>query len=131
MRARLPIYGYLMLQQTLAGGADILGRSISGACKVWLLKARKSGELRALVLNKVDGKECAADVKMSVDQLRRYSGDAEAHYMYGSDGLQERCEARGGVRRRPARGGGGGGRGLARGGAGGARWGRGGGGDAA
>jgi hypothetical protein len=41
--------------------------------QVWLLKARKGGELRILVINKADGRECAADVQLDAAQAAKYS----------------------------------------------------------
>ncbi|KAI8465098.1 MAG: hypothetical protein J3K34DRAFT_438150 [Monoraphidium minutum] len=92
IHARLPYYGYLMLQQSLAGGADILGRSISpSGCKAWLLRGRKDGSLRAVVINKNgDGKECAADIVLSEDEIAKHADCAEAEYMYAPGGIDER-----------------------------------------
>ncbi|KIY97001.1 hypothetical protein MNEG_10962 [Monoraphidium neglectum] len=90
VRVRQPLYGYVMLQQALAGGADVIGRAIAGDCKVWLLKGRAKGDLRAVVLNKADGKECAANVQLSADQLRRYAPSGDAQYMYAAAGLKDR-----------------------------------------
>jgi len=87
VRARIPLYGYLMLQQALAGGADVLARSVSGGCKVWLLRGRKAGDLRAVIINKDDAKECAADLRLGQDQ--QYASVGEARYMYASAGLDE------------------------------------------
>ncbi|KAI8465097.1 MAG: hypothetical protein J3K34DRAFT_95524 [Monoraphidium minutum] len=91
VRIKLPLYGYLMLQQALAGGADIVGRAISGSgCKAWLLRGRKDGSLRAVVINKNgDGKECAADVALTSEQMKRQAELAEAHYIYAPAGLDE------------------------------------------
>jgi len=90
VRARHPYWGYYMLQQALQGGADIIGRAITGECKVWLLKARKTNELRAVIINKIDGKNCAADIRLSADQMKRYNETAEGHYMWSSGGLNDR-----------------------------------------
>jgi hypothetical protein len=88
VRAKLPFWGYMLLQQALSGGADILSRAISGECKVWLLKGRKTGGLRAVVLNKsAKGHECGADIKLNADQMRRYSSEANAYYMWASRGI--------------------------------------------
>jgi hypothetical protein len=89
VRARIPLYGYLMLQQALAGGADVLARSSAGGCKVWLLQARKSGDLRAVVINTDGKKGCGVDVRLTAEQMKRYGGAGEAHYMYASGGLSE------------------------------------------
>jgi hypothetical protein len=90
--ARPPLYGYLMLQQSFAGGADIVGRSVSpSGCKVWLLKGRGDGSLRAVVINKSgQGSECAADVQLDAAQARRYSDQAAAEYIHAPGGLDER-----------------------------------------
>ena len=80
-----------MLQQALAGGADILSRSISGECKVWLLRGRGGGELRAVVINKdARGRECGVDIRLAPDQLKRYAPEAAARYMYAAAGLSDR-----------------------------------------
>lgn len=89
VRVRLPFYGLLLLQQALSGGAGLVGRSIVGECKVWLLKAHKNGDLRALVLNKVDYKDCAVDVQLNLDQMRRFSDTADVDYLFASHGLYE------------------------------------------
>ncbi|KAI8471732.1 MAG: hypothetical protein J3K34DRAFT_458144 [Monoraphidium minutum] len=90
VRARQPLWGYVMLQQALAGGADITGRFISGECKVWLLRGRKDGSLRILVINKADGVECAANVALDAAQAAKYADKGMAHYLYASSGLSDR-----------------------------------------
>lgn len=90
VRVRQPLYGYLMVQQALSGGADIVGRQIRGDCKVWLLKGRKRGDLRIVVLNKADGRDCAADVRLNVEQLRRFAPMGDAQYMFAAGGLKDR-----------------------------------------
>jgi hypothetical protein len=91
VRARLPLYGYLMLQQALSGGASIAGRALAGECKAWLLRGRKAGDLRLLVVNKDGGgKECGANLALTPEQLRRHGDAGQAHYMYAFGGLDER-----------------------------------------
>lgn len=90
VRVRIPFYGYLMLQQALAGGASITGRQISGGCKVWTLKGSKKGDIRFVVINKSPDKECGANVKLDIGQMKRYADVGEAHYMYAALGLLER-----------------------------------------
>lgn len=91
VRARNPLWGYVMLQEALEGGADIVGRAISGECKVWTLKGRKDGSLRVLVINKASGgKQCAADVKLSGEQAARYAAKGLAHYLWAKGGLEDR-----------------------------------------
>jgi hypothetical protein len=91
VRARLPLYGYLMLQQALGGGASIVGRALAGECKAWLLKGSKAPDLRLLLINKdPGGKECGANFALSPAQLRRYADTGLAHYMYASAGVDER-----------------------------------------
>ncbi|KAI8465096.1 MAG: hypothetical protein J3K34DRAFT_438146 [Monoraphidium minutum] len=92
VRVRMPFYGYLLLQQALDGGADILSRSVSGECKVWVLKGHKAGDLRVLVLNKVNYKDCGVDVKLSADQNKRYKNEADVDYLYAGNGLYEKWQ---------------------------------------
>lgn len=69
--------------------------------QVWLLRGRKSGELRAVVINKHDARECGADIRLSAEQLGRYAQQATGRYMYVSGGLSDRWDfaqtARGGA----------------------------------
>ncbi|GBF93298.1 hypothetical protein Rsub_06030 [Raphidocelis subcapitata] len=91
VRAKLPIWGLVMFQQAVEGGADILGKAISGECKVWLLRGRSRGDLRAVIINKApDGRECAADLRMSPAQLAKYGPRADAQYLYATAGLPDR-----------------------------------------
>lgn len=57
VRARLPFNGHIMLQQALSSGADVLTKSLSGggACKAWVLRGRRDGALRIVLINKVSG----------------------------------------------------------------------------
>lgn len=62
--------------------------------QVWLLRGRKTGSLRAVVLNKAGGgRECAADIRLTAEQLARYAAQATGRYMYVSGGLSDRCGA--------------------------------------
>jgi hypothetical protein len=88
VRVKLPFYGYMLLQQALSGGADILSRSVNGECKVWLLKGRKTGGLRAVVLNKSGkGHECGADIKLNAYQMKAFAPRANAYYMFAAQGI--------------------------------------------
>lgn len=61
--------------------------------QVWLLRGRRTGDLRILVINKdAKGKECGADVRLSPEQLKKYSAQGLAHYMYAAAGINDRCE---------------------------------------
>ena len=80
-----------MLQQALAGGADIAARAITGECKAWLLRGRRAGDLRLVVVNKDGaGRECAVDLRLAPEQMRRYAATGAAHYLYASGGLDDR-----------------------------------------
>lgn len=56
VRVRMPYYGYLMVQQAMDGGADIVSKAVTGECKAWVLRGQKNGDLRVLVVNKVNHK---------------------------------------------------------------------------
>lgn len=40
-----------------------------GECKAWVLKGHKKGDLRVLVVNKVNAKDCGVDIKLSKEQV--------------------------------------------------------------
>jgi len=89
VRVRMPYMGMLLLQQALDGGAEILARDAVGECKAYVLRTPATGALRVLVLNKVQNKDCAVDVRMTPEQAARYATNAHVDYLYAGKGLYE------------------------------------------
>ena len=46
-----------------------------------MLKARKTQELRAVIINKKDGTECAANIMLDAGQAGRYANRGEAQVL--------------------------------------------------
>jgi hypothetical protein len=82
VRVRMPYYGMLLVQQALAGGADMLDRNTAGECTAFVLKGRAASDLRVLVVNKAQKGDCAVDLKLTPEQAAKYADTASVDYLY-------------------------------------------------
>ena len=78
----MPYYGMLLVQQALAGGADMLDRGEAGECTAFVLKGRAADDLRVLVVNKAQKGDCAVDLKLTAEQAAQYADTATVDYLY-------------------------------------------------
>lgn len=92
VRVRMSFYGFMMLQQALDGGASIVARSVVNQCKVWVLRSDRNGGLRVLVVNKINTKDCGVDIKLTREQAKRFSNEADVDYLFAGFGLYERWQ---------------------------------------